>query len=66
VLDRFDRMETKFRALREDISVNMGRADMAHRAVDNTRDDVRALTEMVSAMERRQRSMGERLDRLEK
>jgi chromosome segregation ATPase len=66
VLDRFDRMETKLTAIREDITVNMGRADTAHRAVDNTRDDLRALSELVYAMERRQRSMGERLERLEK
>jgi hypothetical protein len=66
VPDRFDRMETMLTAIRDDITVNMGRADAAHRATYNTRDDLRAVSDLMHDMERRQHSMGERLERLEK
>jgi len=66
VLDQLEKMENKLTLIREDIAVNMGRADAAHRAADNTRDELRALNAQVQAMERRQRMMNARLDQLEK
>jgi predicted nucleic acid-binding Zn-ribbon protein len=66
MVDQLEKMENKLTLIREDIAVNMGRADGAHRAADNTRDELRALNEQVQSMERRQRMLSARMDQLEK
>ena len=54
VMDRLDRLQNSNNDIRDDIAVslNYGIADKAQRANDNTRDEVRALAEVQSAMHR--------------
>jgi chromosome segregation ATPase len=50
LMARLDRLQNAITAIRDDISVNFGTAEAARRANDNTRDELRALTEQVSGM----------------
>jgi uncharacterized coiled-coil DUF342 family protein len=52
VMARIDRLQDAVTAIRADIAVNYGAADHVRRANDNTREEVRALADTVSAMER--------------
>ena len=66
VLDRFERVENRLSEIRDDMTVTMGRADRAHEAADNTRKELRLLSEEVSVLTRKQRRMETRLDDLTK
>ena len=52
VMARIDRLQNTVTTIRDDITVNMGRADQAHRAADNVRDELRALNDVVSGVMR--------------
>jgi uncharacterized coiled-coil DUF342 family protein len=54
VMGRFDRMEERFSQMADDVVVGMGRADRAHKAADNTRDELRALSTEVATLTRKQ------------
>jgi hypothetical protein len=66
MMERFERVENHLTVIREDIGVNMGRADRAHLAADNTRDEMHALSGQVQSMERRQRTLSLRMDQIDK
>jgi uncharacterized phage infection (PIP) family protein YhgE len=52
LMARMDRLENINTAIRDDISVNFGAVDAVRRANDNTRDELRALSDVVSLMHR--------------
>lgn len=52
LMGRIDRLQNQFTSLRDDVAVNFGRADKAEEAADGTRRELRALSDIVSAMER--------------
>jgi chromosome segregation ATPase len=52
LMARMERLENTVSGIRDDITVNMARADRAHAVADNTRDEVRLLGEQVNAMGR--------------
>jgi hypothetical protein len=52
LMERMDRFDNALTAIRDDITVNMGRADHAHEVADSTRREVRLLGEQVNAMVR--------------
>ena len=52
LMGRMDRLQDSLTSIRDDIGVNMGRADRAHVAADNTRTELRALGEIVTTMGR--------------
>jgi uncharacterized coiled-coil DUF342 family protein len=54
VMARFDRMEDRFSQMSDDVVIGMGRADRAHKAADNTRDELRALSTEVATLTRKQ------------
>jgi hypothetical protein len=56
-----DRLQDALTAIRDDIGVNMGRADAAVRANTNTREDVRGLEEQVGIMWRQIRRLEDRV-----
>lgn len=62
---RLDRIDAQLSSIRDDIGVNMGRADRAHEAVDGTRAELRLLSQEVSGMSRQIRTLQGRLDELE-
>jgi predicted nucleic acid-binding Zn-ribbon protein len=66
MLARFDRVETRLTEIRDDITVNMGRADRAHEASDNTRYELRALSQEVATLTRKQRRLEAQVDDLTK
>ena len=47
-----DRIDAQLSSIRDDIGVNMGRADRAHEAADGTRAERRLLSQEVSGMSR--------------
>jgi cellobiose-specific phosphotransferase system component IIB len=51
-MERLDRMQDALTEIRDDITVNITRAERAHDAADTTRADARLLGEQVSAMYR--------------
>lgn len=57
VMERFDRMETRFTEIRDDITVTMGRADKAHEAADHTREELRSLSKEVAILTNKQRML---------
>lgn len=57
MMARMDRLQDSITAIRDDIAVNFGASDAAKRANDNTREEVRALGEVVTAMVRRVRNL---------
>jgi|GEM_PF-5727742 len=57
VLGRFDRVENRLNAIRDDIEVNMARADHVERGSEAIREDVRSLREEFTIMLRKQRKM---------
>jgi uncharacterized coiled-coil DUF342 family protein len=61
LMARMDRLEDGLTAIRTDIAVNFGAADAAKRANDNTREEVRSLSEMVSALVRKVRALETRV-----
>ena len=50
LMDRMDRLQDQLTDMRNDIAVNFGTADAAHRANDNTREQLSLLREQVSVM----------------
>lgn len=50
LMARMDRLQDAITAIRDDIAVNLGTADQVRRANDNTRDELRALSEVVTTM----------------
>ena len=52
IMDRIDRLQNAVTAIQDDIGVNMGRSDAVARAGQNTRDELRALNEVVAGMGR--------------
>ena len=52
MMARMDRLQNGFMALRDDIGVNFGAAESVRRANDNTRDELRALGDVMGAMQR--------------
>ena len=52
LMERMDRFDNALTSIRDDITVNMARADRAHEAADNTRREVQLLGEQVNAMVR--------------
>lgn len=50
LMARVDRVQNTLTSIRDDITVNMGRADHAHRAADNVRDELRALSDVVTGV----------------
>src|SRR4051794_10470425 len=52
LMARMDRLENINTAIRDDISVNFGAVDAVRRANDNTREELRALSDVVSLMHR--------------
>ena len=52
LMDRMDRLQDTVTTIRDDIAVNFGTAEQVRRANDNTRDELRALSEVVSGMQR--------------
>ncbi|PPQ38831.1 hypothetical protein CCS01_01855 [Rhodopila globiformis] len=52
LMARMDRREDMNTKIRDDIAVNFGTADAVRRANDNTREELRALSEVVSLMHR--------------
>jgi len=57
VMERFDRMETRFTEIRDDITVTMGRSDKAHEAADHTREELRSLSKEVAILTNKQRML---------
>lgn len=52
LMERMDRFDNALISIRDDITVNMARADRAHEVADNTRREVQLLGEQVNAMVR--------------
>ena len=52
LMERMDRFDNALTSIRDDITVNMARADRAHEVADNTRREVQLLGEQVNAMVR--------------
>ena len=65
LVDRMDRLQDTMTRLRDDIAVNFGSTDAVRRANDNTRNELRALNDVVMAMVRKARSMEDRIQTLE-
>ena len=57
IMARIDRVQDTLTAVRDDITVVMGRADQAHRVADNVRDELRALNEVVTGVIRQVRNL---------
>jgi hypothetical protein len=56
-MDRFDRVETRLGQISDDMTVTMGRADMAALVAVNTRDELRVLAGEVAILTRKQRML---------
>ncbi len=50
LMERMDRLQDSISACRDDIGVNMARADRAHDVNENTREELRSLSKEVSMM----------------
>jgi hypothetical protein len=68
VMGRMDRLPSVFSGMQQDITVNFAAADRAERiarnAADSVRDEMRAVVDQVSAMERQIRTLGARVTHL--
>jgi hypothetical protein len=60
-MGRMDRLQDSLTAIRDDIGVNMGRADAAVRVNASTREDVRGLEEQFGLMWRKIRHLENRV-----
>jgi chromosome segregation ATPase len=65
LMERLDKHSAILTALQDDITVNFASADVAQRANDHTRQELRGLREMVSGMERQIRRLQERVAAIE-
>ena len=65
MMDRMGRLENKLTSIRDDIGVNMHRADRVQEANDGTRNELRALGEVVMGMGRQIHRLQTRVDQLE-
>ncbi len=52
LMERMDRLQNGMTLLRDDVSVNFGAVETVRRVNDNTREELRALGDVVSAMHR--------------
>jgi hypothetical protein len=52
IMARIDRLQDTVTAMQSDITVNFGAAEHVQRREENTREEVRTLTNLVYAMER--------------
>jgi hypothetical protein len=52
LMARMDRLEDMNTKIRDDIAVNFGATDAVRRAHDNTREELRSLSDVVSVMHR--------------
>ncbi|WP_428542603.1 hypothetical protein [Rhodopila sp.] len=57
MMARMDRLQYSLTAIRDDISINYGTAEAAQRANDNTRTELRALSEVASSLARQIRRL---------
>ncbi len=65
VMDRIDRLENALSEIRDDIGVNMGRADRAHQAADSTRSELRELSQEMTVMWRQIKRLDTRVSDIE-
>jgi chromosome segregation ATPase len=69
MMGRMDRLQISFSGMQQDITVNFAASDRAERiarnATDAARDDIRAVADQMSAMERQIRLLGARVTHLE-
>ena len=61
IMERMDRLQNSLTDIRNDISANFGSADAVKRANDNTREELRALGDVVSALYRKINSLETRV-----
>ena len=64
IMARLDRHEERLTAIRDDITVAMGRTGHVDRLNNNTRDEVRSLSEVVTAMQKQIMRLQTRMDEL--
>jgi methyl-accepting chemotaxis protein len=57
VMQRIDRLQNTVTAIRDDVAVNLGAADAAQRANDNTRELVRSQGEQLNVMWRQLKAL---------
>jgi predicted nucleic acid-binding Zn-ribbon protein len=57
IMARVDRVQETVQAMRDDIAVNFGAVDQVKRAHDNTREEVRILSDIVSTLVRKVRTL---------
>jgi uncharacterized coiled-coil DUF342 family protein len=61
IMERMDRLENSLTDIRNDIGVNFAASDVVKRANDNTREEMRALGEVVSGLVRKVRTLETRV-----
>jgi len=64
LMSRMERLENRLTEIRDDIGVNMGAVDQAHRATDSTRDELRLLGEQVTIMYRQIKRLETRVNEI--
>lgn len=65
VMERIDRVQNAVTQLRDDYAVNFGASDAVKRANENTREELRSLSEVVFTLVRQLRAVSGRVDQLE-
>ena len=65
LVGRMDKLSDEITAIRGDIRVNFGASESVRKANDNTREELRALNDVVAQMNRQILHLGERLAGLE-
>lgn len=65
VMERIDRVQNAVAQPRDDNAVNFGASDAVKRANENTREEVRGLSEVVFTLVRQLRAVSTRVDQLE-
>lgn len=66
IMERVDRLSDEFKATRDDITVNFGRADKAERIAKNAADETQAAWDQMRAIERLVHNLAGRLADLER
>ena len=65
IMARLDRHQDRLTAIREDMFVNMSRSNHVAQAIDNTREEVRSLSDLVVGMGRQIAHLQARVSELE-
>lgn len=65
VMERIDRVQNAVTQLRDDHVVNFGASDAVKRANENTREELRSLSEVVFTLVRQLRAISTRVEQLE-